>query len=82
MHHRWTWRKWKTELSQLFLRSLKVIKASSERHKSSHCNKMEVLATKKLIQRHQMGEDLKVPEEKESLVSRTLVFEQLLSSDQ
>lgn len=47
------------EPSQLFLRSLKVIKESNKRHKSNHCNKTEALATKKLIKRNQMGEDLR-----------------------
>lgn len=36
-----TWRKWKMEPSQLFLRPLKVIKESSKRHESNHCYRME-----------------------------------------
>lgn len=42
-----TWRKWKMEPSQLFLRSLKVIKESNKSHESNHCNKVEALAIKK-----------------------------------
>lgn len=33
------------EPSQVFLRSLKVIKVGNKRHESSHCNIMEALAT-------------------------------------
>lgn len=35
--------------SQLFLRSLKVIKKNSKRHESNHNNKMKTLATKILL---------------------------------
>lgn len=45
------------EPSQLFLRSLKVIKESNKRHESNDCSKGEALATKKLIQKGQIEED-------------------------
>lgn len=44
-----TWRKWKMEPSQLFLRSLKVIKESNKRLESNHCNKLEAQSIKKKL---------------------------------
>ena len=47
MYHHLTWRKWKVEPSQLFLRSLKVFKDGNKWHESSHYHVMEALATTK-----------------------------------
>lgn len=69
------------ELSQLFLRSLKVIKDSSKRHESSHCNNMEVLATKKINLETSDGRRLKGTRRGEPGFQNAGV-EPLLSSDQ
>lgn len=76
MCYHFTWREWKMKPSQQFLRSLKLIKESSKRHESNHCNRMK--ATKILIQRSQMGEDIKKMKGEESLhdkVSEQLKYE-------
>lgn len=70
------------ELSQLFLRSLKVIKDSSKRHESSHCNKMEVLATKKINLETPDGRRLKGTRKRGELGFHNSGVEPLLSSDQ